>query len=132
MAKALYLDSSAIVKMILREPESPQVLRMVRRFRIRVSSSIARTEVIRAVRRWDLNALGVAHDALETLHLLDIGDTVLEDAGALEPMELRTLDAIHLTTARSLGSDLAAFVTYDARQAKAAVQLGMPVESPSK
>jgi len=47
------------------------------------------------------------------------------------PAGLRSLDAIHLASALTLGDELDAFVTYDARQADAARAAGLTVESPA-
>lgn len=62
--------------------------------------------------------------------LLAVDAPVLEAAAGLGPAELRTLDAIHVASALSLGGDLRAFVTYDERQASAARKAGLPVETP--
>ena len=56
---------------------------------------------------------------------------MLNAAGALAPVELRSLDAIHLATAQQIGNDLAAVVTYDERMAVAARVLGWRVAQPS-
>jgi predicted nucleic acid-binding protein len=63
------------------------------------------------------------------LHLIQLNRPLLDAAGSL-PSRLRSLDAIHLAAAQSLGSDLGAVVTYDQRMAQAATELGMPVEAP--
>ena len=52
-------------------------------------------------------------------------------AGTMLPVELRSLDAIHLATAQQLGNDLARIVTYDDRMAMAASHLGMTVARPN-
>ncbi|MBK5250721.1 MAG: VapC toxin family PIN domain ribonuclease, partial [Actinomycetales bacterium] len=44
---------------------------------------------------------------------------------------LRSLDAVHLAAALSLGDDLEGIVTYDDRLAEAAQANGVPVASPS-
>jgi predicted nucleic acid-binding protein len=44
---------------------------------------------------------------------------------------MRSLDAIHLAAAMSLGPDLGVVVTYDERLAAAADLLGLPIASPS-
>ena len=57
---------------------------------------------------------------------------LLDSAAALAPSrELRSLDAIHLATARLVGEELRAVVTYDQRMADAAVDLGLAVEMPT-
>lgn len=65
------------------------------------------------------------------MDLIRVSDDVLEDAAALHPLELRTLDAIHVATALLLGDDLAYVVTYDMRMASAAQTLGCTVATPS-
>ena len=60
-----------------------------------------------------------------------INDRVLDAAGAMLPIELRSLAAVHLATARQLGPDLARIVTYDDRMAAAANQLGLTVMRPT-
>jgi predicted nucleic acid-binding protein len=46
----IYLDSSAIVKLVVRERESTALRRFLRSYRDRISCSLAGTEVPRAVR----------------------------------------------------------------------------------
>ncbi len=127
----LYLDSSAIVKTVIREPESAALRRYLRGTGLHASSAIARTEVPRAVRRSDPTALPRAHLALNDLLLIRLTDRVLADAGMVGPAELRALDAIHIVTALTTGSRLRAFVTYDARMASAAGAVGILVEAPA-
>ncbi len=129
--RLVYLDSSAIVKLIDEVPESSALKTTLRRAQL-VSSELARTEVIRAVRRTGRPAsVQRAPEVLRKISLLRVGRAVLDAAGALEPVELRSLDAIHLATARRLGRDLARIVTYDERLAKAARSHGIRVFSPS-
>jgi uncharacterized protein len=128
---ATYLDSSALVKLAVREPESDVLRRYLRRRRPLVISALARTEVARALLPLGPEAVRRGHDVLARVGLVRINDRVLEDAGALVPAELRTLDAIHLATAGQLGADLARIVTYDDRMAAAAKQLGLKVAQPA-
>lgn len=65
------------------------------------------------------------------LELVRISDRILNAAAALEPPELRTLDAIHLATAQLFGATLSVVVTYDQRLAEAARRLGMRVSAPA-
>jgi uncharacterized protein len=60
-----------------------------------------------------------------------VSTRVLDDAGALDQPFLRTLDAIHLATAKSIGDSLAAFVTYDKQLAAAAKRAGPRALSPA-
>jgi len=127
---ATYVDSSAIVKLAVRENESLALRRYLRRRRPLVSSSLARTEVMRALLPAGDDAIAAGRKVLSRLDLVRIGAGVLDDAGALLPADLRSLDAIHLATARRLGQDLGAIVTYDERLAEAATHLGHHVVAP--
>jgi predicted nucleic acid-binding protein len=64
------------------------------------------------------------------LDLVRVNDRILGAAGVLLPLELRSLDAIHLATARELGGELGALVTYDERMVAAAKQLGYRIVQP--
>jgi predicted nucleic acid-binding protein len=129
--RATYLDSSAIVKLAIDEPESAALRRYLRRRRPLVSSALARTEVTRALLPLGEAALRRGQDALSRLELIRISDRILGNAGALLPAELHTLDAIHLATAQQLGSDLARLVTYDERLSAAAATAGCSVIAPT-
>jgi hypothetical protein len=127
---ATYLDSSAIVKLAVREPESAALRRWLRRKRPLVTSALARTEVLRALLPAGEEAVGRGRAVLRGLALLRVNDRVLEAAGLLLPVALRSLDAIHLATARELGDELGSLVTYDDRLAEAARALGHRVTAP--
>jgi len=129
--RATYLDSSAIVKLAVAEPESAALLRSLRRRRILVSSALARAEVARALLPLGEQAVRRGQEVLARLELIRVSDRVLAAAGALRPAELRTLDAIHLATALELGGDLARLVTYDERLREAARAVGCPATAPS-
>jgi len=113
--RATYLDSSAIVKLVVREAESAALQRYVRRRRPLVSSALARTEVARALLPLGKEAIERGQDVLARIDLVRVNDRVLGVAGTLLPADLRSLDAIHLATAQQLGADLARIVTYDDR-----------------
>jgi len=137
----IYLDTSALVKLIREAPESPALGVYidshdgVRWF----TSELARTEVPRAVRR--LNAegdsrslrseLGYADKLWESIDLVPITSKVLSEAGAIEHPFLRSLDAIHLATAAGVKASVTAFVTYDKRLATVAKGAGLPVTAPA-
>jgi predicted nucleic acid-binding protein len=127
---ATYLDSSAIVKLVVREPESLALRRYLRRRQPLVSSALARTEVLRALLPAGDEAVARGRSVLRRLDLVRVNDRVLNAAGVLSPAELRSLDAIHLTTAQQLGEELGALVTYDDRMATAAKRLGCRIVQP--
>ncbi|MGZ4105025.1 MAG: type II toxin-antitoxin system VapC family toxin [Actinomycetota bacterium] len=128
--RATYLDSSAIVKLAVHEPESAALRRYLRRRRPLVSSALARTEVARALSPLGPEAARRGRDVLARIDLARVNDRVLSAAGMLLPADVRSLDAIHLATAQELGSDLARIVTYDDRMADAARALGFNVSAP--
>ena len=131
--RLLYLDSSALVKLVLPEPETEALLDLIQLWPERVSSLLARVEVPRAVRRAgeERTTLQRAEEVVARVGLLRIDARVLSAAARLEPRELRTLDAIHLATALSMGEQLGAVVAYDSRLAQAAEHQGMPVLAPT-
>jgi predicted nucleic acid-binding protein len=127
---ATYLDSSAIVKLAVREPETAALRRHLRRRRTLITSALARTEVLRALLPAGEGAMAAGRRVLSRIDLVRVNDQVLGGAGVLLPIELRSLDAIHLATAGRIGRDLGEIVTYDQKMAFAAQQMGYRVSSP--
>ena len=128
---ALYLDSSAFVKLVVEETESAALRAYLANHGARrVSSALLRAEALRAVRHLGPDALATAREALRRVDLIGIDDRILDAAGTLEPQVLRTLDAIHLATAIAVGDDLQAIVTYDERMLDAASLLGLRTATP--
>ena len=126
----VYLDSSAFVKLVMPEPETPALVAHLRRWPRAVSAALLRTEVLRAAARCSPARIHDARRALRDVALLDLGRDLLDRAAALPPPRLRSLDALHLAAALTLGDDLDELVTYDARMASAAAVQGLPVSSP--
>ncbi|MDX6527025.1 MAG: uncharacterized protein QOI43_2536 [Gaiellales bacterium] len=129
-AGAVYLDSSAIVKLVVREPETDALLGFLAPGRLQVTSALARVEVVRAVRRHGRTATARARALLDSLSLLAL-DALLDHAAAIDGGELRSFDAIHIASAQQLEGELHALVTYDQRMLTAAQALGLPVNQPS-
>lgn len=128
---AVYLDSSAFVKLAVEEPETDALRAfLAARAERRVSSALLRTEALRAVRGLGGDVLTTVREAFRRVDLVAIDDRVLDSAGTLEPRVLRTLDSVHLATALAVGDDLDLVVTYDERMAEGARLLGLQVESP--
>jgi predicted nucleic acid-binding protein len=128
---ATYLDSSAIVKLAVRETESDALRNHLRRRRPLVTSALARTEVLRALLPGGETALVAGRRVLERIDLVRVNDRVLNLAGSLLPEELRSLDAIHLATAGRLGTDLGEIVTYDEKMTAAARIMGYKISAPT-
>src|SRR6266498_3822544 len=129
--KLLYLDSSAIVKLVVPEPETKALRELLWSWPERVSSVVARIEVERVARRIGGGAVRRGRTVLSRIALVDLDEDVVRLAAALDPAELRTLDAIHLATAISLGRDLGAFCAYDVRLNEAALAKTVEVLSPT-
>ncbi len=127
----VYLDSSALVKLVVHEPESGALGRYLRRRPRRMSCALARVEVVRAVRPQGAVALTRARRVLERLSLLRLDDSLLDAAAQLDGSSLRSPDAIHLAAAQTIGVELESVVTYDIRMTAAATGLGLRVASPS-
>ena len=128
--KVVYLDSSAIVKLVVKEAETAALRRFLRRRRTLVSSALARAEILRAVMTHGDKAQKTAEAVLARFELLRINDRVLRTAGTLPPAGLRTLDAIHLASALTLQDNLTHVVCYDDRLTEATIECGLPAIAP--
>jgi predicted nucleic acid-binding protein len=128
----VYLDSSALVKLMVAEPESRALMARLPAWPQRVSSALALTEVPRALGRagFGADARRRARDVLARMALVDVDRRILAAAAALEPRALRTLGAVHLATALAVREDLDAVVTYDRRLRIAAEGADLPVVTP--
>ncbi|MGH2630817.1 MAG: type II toxin-antitoxin system VapC family toxin [Actinomycetota bacterium] len=125
----LYLDASAIVKLVRREPETLDLIDAVRQDPALVSSALSWTEVMRGVRRVGGDAAR-AEEVLGDIALVPIDDGIVRAAADLAPRTLRGVDAVHLATVLSLADDVDRLVTYDARLADAAAAAGIDVAAP--
>jgi predicted nucleic acid-binding protein len=128
---ACYIETSALAKLIVAEPETPALQSWFSaEDRDPVSCDLARTELFRAVRRVAPDRVSRARDVLDSITLIALPSALFEHAARLEPSSLRTLDAIHLAAALDLGDDLDVLVTYDDRLAESATANGVRVLTP--
>ncbi|HEX2404625.1 MAG TPA: type II toxin-antitoxin system VapC family toxin [Acidimicrobiia bacterium] len=126
-----YVDASAIVKLIVPEAESEALVSSLRGYDDHVTSVIAHVEVPRAVRRTGLDPdLVMTIDVLSRFATVALDHTVVEVARRLEPSRLRSLDAIHIASAISLGIEDLAFVAYDQLCLEGAAHSGLAPSSP--
>lgn len=123
----IYLDSSALLKLLFEERESDALEGWLGEHGGTpvVSSELARVEVLRASRRLNVSSVPAARALLRQLDLVSLSSALIGEASELEDHLLRTLDALHLASALSLGDDLSAFVAYDHRLAAAATSAGL-------
>ena len=130
-ADVAYLDTSAVVKLLVRETETAALRRELRQWPRRASSSLLRVELIRAVRGANMpRAAAGARRQLAAIHLVRVDDALLDRAADLDPPTLRSLDGVHLAAALSLGNDLGTIITYDERMIDGIAALGLPLSSP--
>jgi predicted nucleic acid-binding protein len=118
------------VKLVVNEPESAALRRFLRRRTMHASCGLARVEVRRAVAAEGRDAANRVRRVLAGIYLIELADPLLDAAGDLEA-DLRSLDAIHVTAARTLGDDLDCVVTYDRRMSIAATAVGLTVAAPA-
>jgi len=127
-----YVDSSALLKLVLPEPERPTLERVLLRWPDRISSVLLPIECRRIVLRAG-SPPGVRarlEQELTGVTLVRLDESIQRLAGTIGPPGLRSLDAIHLATALSIGDYPEAFVTYDERLAAAARAAGLNVIAP--
>lgn len=129
----IYLDSAAVVKLAHQEQESDALRKWLgeRADLPWTSSVLLEVEAFRAVARYAPAAAQRLQRVLDYVDLIPLGLTVRLGAQAVQPVTVRSLDAIHLATALSVRSQLTAFVTYDHRLAEAAQLAGLSAESPA-
>lgn len=126
----LYLDSSALVKLVVAEPESAALRRYLKRRPDRSTSELSVAEVLRAALRRDDELVDAARQILARVDRITLGRQLIETAGTLIPRGMRTLDALHLASALELGDELEAVVAYDVRLLDAAAAHGLRTTSP--
>jgi predicted nucleic acid-binding protein len=131
-AEVWYLDTSALVKTVIEEPESQALLRWLSDKDTLVACELVRVEAVRAVRVSDPAAVPRAREVASSVTLIRLDDPLYDLAADLEPASLRSLDAVHLAAALSVGDDLAGVITYDARMEQAALDLHLHVEAPGR
>jgi predicted nucleic acid-binding protein len=129
----IYLDSSALVKLALAEPESAALTAFIaeRASDALVSSTLHRTEVLRAIWRSEPGALPRAQKIIRRVAVVSMTNDILDIAATLPPAGIGTTAAIHLASALAVKRDLTAFVSYDTALLDAASEAGLPVASPA-
>lgn len=127
-----YLETSALVKLVVAEPETAAMQRFLAPLEPAdlVTSALTRTELLRATRRRDHDGEQKARDVLGRLAEITLTQGLLDTAGILGPPTLRSLDAVHLATAMELEDELSAVVAYDDRLLDCARRAGLPVRTP--
>jgi uncharacterized protein len=125
-----YLDTSALAKFVRPEPETNSLRHWLAPKRW-IVSDLHRTELRRAAARAGGRALARAERLLAESDVISVDAEVFDRAGRLLPLDLRSLDALHLAAAMTLGPDLAGMVVYDSRLRSAAMDAGIDVAAPN-
>lgn len=128
--RATYLDSSAIVKLVAREAETDALREYLAERPARVSSALAKTEVLRALLPAGTEAVQRGEAVLGAIELIAVTPELLGSAARILPATIRSLDAIHLASASALEEDLESLVTYDKRMLEGARRAGLTVAAP--
>ena len=128
----IYLDSSALIKLALAEPETAALTDYIatRGDQALVSSSLHRAEVLRAIWQAEPGALPRAQRMIRRVSIVSLSHDLLDNAATQPPGGLSTTAAIHLASALAVKRDLTAFVCYDKQLTAAAEAAGLPVASP--
>ena len=129
----IYLDSAAVVKLVHAEPESPALRHWLdeRAETGWISSVLTEIESFRALARYTPEAVSRLPAVLDQIDLIDLDPRIRILARAVQPVTVRSLDAIHLGTALYSRPGLTSFVTYDTRLLDAARTAGLQVYSPT-
>lgn len=130
-----YVDASALVKLVLREPESGALHAYLMARPGAMTSRIATVEVPRAIGRAMGTSTEAPHDdslvaVWERVDVIELDAAIADSAAHMTPWTIRSLDAIHLASALAVADELGDFVTYDRRLAEAAATAGLAVRSP--
>jgi hypothetical protein len=132
-SRPVYLETSALVKLVALEAESEVLRKFLSKHSVVVTSAIARVELPRALHAVEApNALYArAERVLDRVTQIVLDTAVLQGAAELEPWNLTPAQSLHLASAQLLGDELACFITYDEALVHAAGKLSMEVASPA-
>lgn len=130
---AYYVDTSFFVKLVVREANSAEAQRWAELHDESLfSSDLLRTEALRTARRYSPRAVLEARSRLDVITIISVTTDIFERAAELDQQVLRSLDALHLASALTLGDELEGIATYDDRLSDAAATIGVPVVAPAR
>lgn len=118
----IYLDTTAMLKLIVTEPETQALTDYLaaRTDTVWFTCALARVELLRATAALPAEATDHAHHILDGLDTVAMTDRLVAAATALKPAPQRTLDALHIAAALTAGPQLHTLITYDPQLSDAA------------
>ena len=129
-----YVETSALVKLFVVEERSLELSAWLEELEERggavLVSDLSRTEAYRAVLRARPQLSGTVGPLLDDFASVRVMERDFVQARLLQPMSLRTLDALHLAVVLGVDGGCAGIVTYDSRIAEAAAAAGIRTVSP--
>ena len=124
-----FLDSSAVLKLIIDEPESKILRRYVPASKI--TSRISRIEVLRNVHRIDPKKVVRAKAKLDGIYYVDVNQGVLQNAEDIAiTLGVKSLDSIQAGTALFIKDSIDGVISYDKNLNRALTRLGIYAISP--
>lgn len=131
MSNIAYIDSSALIKLLVRQPETASLEADLAQRDGLLMSRLGAVECRRAAARVSTRrVLQAFEQLLEAVYMLDISPAILNRAAEIAQPRVRSLDAIHLATALSIDDPELELITYDDRMADAARANGLRVVQP--
>jgi uncharacterized protein len=126
----IYVDTSALGRLLLAEPEAAAIRSVLEAHDTWWSSELLVVELRRLAAREGLEL--AAEQSLEAFQLVPIDSASLQRASRVEPMVVRSLDAIHLEAAVHLRerSEINGVVTYDHQLQTGCTHHGLSVHAP--
>jgi uncharacterized protein len=131
MRNSFYLESSAAIKLFEFEQETYPLRVWIENLlpgSQLVTSSLTRLEVLGNL---PSEARVAASKFFEEVTIIPVKQSLLDDALLAMAFGLKTLDAIHYATARRLGQNLEAVISYDKKLSRALIDTGLSVVSPA-
>lgn len=128
---SLYVESSALAKRYLDEPDSDACGRILDADQDWLTGRHTYVEIAHAIgrgARGDSRLIAVFAEEWHTVDIVELDQQTCEAAADFAvTLQVRTLDSLHLAAAHVVGGGALPFLTYDLRLAQAARSLGWVV-----
>lgn len=127
----LYVDTSALGRVLLDEPDASVIRASLARYEDTWSSELLTVELGRLARLHSLEL--EADELMEDVRIQRLTSARLRAAKEIDPAQVRTLDSIHLSAAVSLHGrgTITAVLTFDTQLQAGCQHHGIAVEAPA-